>query len=84
VARDTELRPAEKLRLLLGFDRLFGLDLARDRKAGLEPEILAIISRREAARRAGDWATADALRAELLQCGIKIKDRADGTDWERV
>jgi cysteinyl-tRNA synthetase len=78
------LRAAEKLHLLLRFDEVFGLDLGRAGKDTLDDELLSLIARRHEARRMRDWATADALRAELLERGIKIKDRADGTNWERL
>lgn len=54
----------------------------RDRaaEAGLsEAEIEAIIERRRAARKAKDFAAADAARDELAAAGIDLKDNPDGT-----
>jgi cysteinyl-tRNA synthetase len=40
------------------------------------------IQARLAARRARDWAAADAIRDELLAKGVSLMDRPDGdTDW---
>ena len=46
-------------------------------------EIEALIAQREAARKARDFAAADAIRDELAANGISIEDGADGTRWRR-
>ena len=62
--------------------------LARQRRRRLtslnisEAEIEERIARRAEARKARDWATADAIRDELLARGIELKDSADGTTWD--
>jgi cysteinyl-tRNA synthetase len=43
-----------------------------------------LIEKRNAARAAKDFATADALRDELAAAGIQIEDGADGTTWRRA
>ncbi len=43
----------------------------------------ALIEKRNAARAAKDFATADAFRDQLSAAGIKIEDGADGTSWRR-
>ena len=49
-----------------------------------DAEVEERLARRRAARKAKDFAAADALRAELEAAGIVLKDRPDGrTDWER-
>ncbi len=46
-------------------------------------DIEALIEKRNAARAAKDFATADAVRDELALAGIKIEDGASGTTWRR-
>ncbi|MDQ6950178.1 MAG: cysteine--tRNA ligase [Mariprofundales bacterium] len=46
-------------------------------------EIEALITRRNQARQARDFAAADAVRAELDAMGITLKDTLDGTTWMR-
>jgi len=47
-------------------------------------EIEAAIARRLAARRARDYATADAIRADLAKRGIMLEDTPAGTTWRRA
>lgn len=42
------------------------------------PEVLTLVQRREAARAARDWATADALRAEIAAQGWQVQDTPAG------
>lgn len=46
-----------------------------------EKALFKRIDERNAARAAKDWAMADAIRDELLEKGIEIKDSAEGTTW---
>ena len=46
-------------------------------------DIEALIEKRNAARTAKDFATADAVRDQLTAAGIKIEDGAGGTSWRR-
>ncbi|MBR5925946.1 MAG: cysteine--tRNA ligase [Firmicutes bacterium] len=52
--------------------------LRKEDSEAIEPEIQALIDKRQAARAAKDWATADAIRDELAAKGITIKDTKDG------
>jgi cyanophycinase-like exopeptidase len=46
----------------------------------LPPEVRALVARREEARGRRDWATADALRAELAERGYHLRDTPRGPD----
>ncbi|MBR1776957.1 MAG: cysteine--tRNA ligase [Alphaproteobacteria bacterium] len=48
-----------------------------------ESEIEALIQKRAEARKAKDFATADAVRKELADKGIIIEDTPTGTQWKR-
>jgi cysteinyl-tRNA synthetase len=43
-------------------------------EAAPDAKIQALINRRAQARKTGDWATADRLRAELQKCGVVVRD----------
>ena len=49
-----------------------------------ETEIEALIRKRADARKAKDFATADAVRKELADKGIVIEDTPSGTQWKRI
>jgi cysteinyl-tRNA synthetase len=81
---DERLPAAARHRAVLAFDRFLGLDL--DRAAGHELPRGAreLIARREAARAARDWATADRLRGDLAGMGVEVSDAPGGTSWRLV
>ena len=71
------------------FDRLVSLTdvlgLIVDRKEEmLDAEIEKLIEERQAARKAKDFARADAIRDELLEKGIILKDTREGVQWKRA
>ena len=49
-----------------------------------DQEIQRMLQQREAARHEKDFATADQIRDALLEMGITIEDRADGTLWRKT
>lgn len=54
---------------------------ARRRNIDME-KMKAILSKREAARLAKDWALSDALREELAKMGVTARDTPTGQDWD--
>ena len=84
-----EMNDATKKALITSFDEVLGLDLtvaeaAAEVDAELESFVLAKIEERKAAKKEKDFAKADAIRAELLERGVQIKDTREGTVWELV
>ena len=85
-----------KLELIKDFDYVLSLELQENGKklaensdnAGIDAEleafVLAKIEERAAAKKAKDFATADAIRDELLAKGVAIKDTREGVKWELV
>jgi cysteinyl-tRNA synthetase len=48
-----------------------------------DEEVEALIRKREGARMAEDWETADRIRQELKRMGIEVTDTKDGSLWRR-
>ena len=68
---------------MLGLDLLSGkgAESAEPVDAGLAAEIEALIAKRAEARKAKDWAAADAIRDELAARHVVLKDTPDGVQW---
>jgi cysteinyl-tRNA synthetase len=78
---DEGLPAAARHRAALAFDRVLGLDLDRAAGQELPPGAEELIARREAARAARDWASADRLRDDLAALGVEVSDTRGGTSW---
>ena len=88
-----DINDATKRALIGSFDQVLGLDLlekaAALREKAAAPvegaeEIEALIAKRREAKKAKDWAAADAIRDQLKAMGVEIKDSKEGTTWTRV
>ncbi len=82
VPRISELAVAERVRLLLDFDRVLGLRLdqveARGARA-ISEEVLSLLRRRDEARAARNWKLSDQMRDELKARGYEVQDTPQGT-----
>ena len=88
-----DVNDATKRALIGSFDQVLGLDLlekaAALREKAAAPvegaeEIEALIAKRLEAKKAKNWAEADAIRDQLKAMGVEIKDSKEGTTWTRV
>jgi cysteinyl-tRNA synthetase len=81
VAADGDLAPGARRGLLLDFDQVLGLDLDAPAEAvgrELPAGAAELLERRAAARAAGDYETSDALRSELSEIGVEVRDTPEG------
>ncbi len=93
-ALKADTNDATKLALVESFDKVLSLDLIGHAKslleggADIDPELLEYINeqiqKRAEAKKAKDFATADAIRNELLERGVEIKDTREGVKWQLV
>ena len=57
---------------------------ANEEDAELENYVLGKIEERKAAKKAKDFALADAIRNELLEKGIILEDTREGVKWRKA
>ena len=89
----SDLSAATKRAVIGSFDQVLGLDLLEKAQAvrmqatapveGAE-EVEALIAQRAEAKKAKDWGRADAIRDQLKEMGIEIKDTPNGVEWKRI
>jgi cysteinyl-tRNA synthetase len=82
VASHADLDHSQRRALLLDFDRVLGLSLGAPaaEEAPLPAGAADLLERRAAARAARDWATADAVRAQLAAMGVEVRDTEHGQE----
>jgi cysteinyl-tRNA synthetase len=78
---DESLPPAARYASVAAFDRFLGLDLAAEVGQALPAGAEELIGRREQARAARDFATADHLRDRLAALGVEVTDTRAGPSW---
>ena len=74
--REKLLAALDRINSVLGF-----MDLE---PTGADPEVEALIEKRELARSQKDWPAADDLRREMEEMGIEVIDTQDGPQWRRT
>ena len=82
-----DISDATKLALVKDFERVLSLGLLREEEQHDEELVSFVeqkIAERKAAKKEKDFAKADAIREELLQKGIVLKDTREGTVWEKA
>jgi cysteinyl-tRNA synthetase len=78
----SDLAPGARAALLLGWDRVLGLDLDRAPAAAhLPPGAPDLLEQRAKARAAKDYGTSDRLRSELAAMGVIVSDSPEGQRW---
>lgn len=86
VLKDNELNDVTKFKLVEDFDTVLSLDLTKKEEvkieSALEEDIKKKIEERSEAKKARNFAKADAIRDELLSNGIKLIDTREGTTYE--
>jgi cysteinyl-tRNA synthetase len=75
---------AEKMARALDWARAHGLDTSAIAAQTIsDDEVEGLIAERNAARKARDFARADAIRTQLADAGILVEDTKDGMRWKR-
>ena len=83
--KDEQVNGYTKLDLIRKFDKVFAVNLITEKKkADNEEEILALIEKRNEAKKNKDYDLADSIRNELLDKGIELIDTREGTTYKVI
>ena len=52
-----------------------------DPRSTIDPFVVSLLTVRDRAREARDWATADLIRDQLAAAGVEVRDGTDGSSW---
>ena len=78
-----DINDATKYKLISDFDKVLSLDLFKEEIKEIDEEFIKEkINERNIAKQNKDFTRADAIRDELLQMGIILKDTREGTKFE--
>jgi cysteinyl-tRNA synthetase len=81
--KDGDIPDGEKLSVIGEMDRVFGLELLAEQDRSLDAGIEALITERNEARKAKNFARSDEIRDLLKNQGIILEDGPQGTRWKR-
>lgn len=76
--KDKEVSNKEKYNLLLDFDKIFSLNLAKIKKTKIPSKIKKLIEKREKYRQEKNWKKSDKIRKEIEKMGYKVEDTKKG------
>lgn len=86
VLNNKDLNSAQKLALLLSFDKILGLGMETWQEDQIEitGELQTLLDKRSTARAAKDWAGSDLVREEIKALGYEVKDIAGEQKLKRI
>ena len=73
----------EVYELMINLDKVIGILGSIKKEEKLPDEVIELINKREEARKAKDWKTADQIREQLRKMGIIIQDTPQGVKWRK-
>jgi len=79
------LSPSDRDKILAALGRINSvLGVMKLDPPDTDPDVEALIEKRELARSRKDWSTADGLRKEIEKMGVEVIDTSDGPRWRRI
>jgi len=84
VIKDEKLSNKEKEKIVLEFDKIFGLRLKKVKKLKIPQEVKKLVEQREKYRRKKEWEKADAIREKLKKMGYLIEDTKEGPKIKKI
>jgi cysteinyl-tRNA synthetase len=81
---DQKISNKEKYKILLNFDRVFGLGLERVKRIKIPQEIKELVKIREEYRKEGEFEKADEIRKKIKEMGYWIEDTKEGPRIKKI
>lgn len=82
--KDPKISNKEKYNLLLDFDKVFGLNLAKIKKTKIPAKVKKLAEKREKYRRQKNWKKADQIRKEIREMGYGVEDTDEGPKIKKI
>ena len=82
--KDEQVNGHTKLELIKKFDKVFSINLIKEKSKNEDKEILDLIEKRSEAKKNKDFELADSIRSELENRGIILVDTREGTTYKIV
>ncbi len=79
IIKDEKVKSVDKKKILINFDKVLGLDLAKIKRAVIPSSVKKLVEKREKLRKAQKWAEADKTRKQIEKQGFKIEDTSGGS-----
>jgi cysteinyl-tRNA synthetase len=74
IVKDKKISAKDKIKLIADFDKIFGLDLFKEKEKEIPKEIKKLAEKRETYRKQKNWQKADEIRNQIEKMGYTIKD----------
>lgn len=82
--KSPQLSNQEKHKLILDFDKVFGLGLKDIKKEKIPAELLSLAKQREEYRRTEKWQKADEIREKIKKLGYWVEDTKEGQQIKKL
>lgn len=82
--KDKNISNKDKYKLLLDFDKIFGLNLKGIKEIKIPQKLKALVKKREGFRKKDNWEKSDELRKQIEGMGYKIEDTEKGPKVKKI
>ncbi len=76
--KDKKVKDRNKKKILIDWDKILGLDLAKAKKLIVPSSVKKLVEKRESLRKQKKWAEADKFRKQIEKQGFRVEDSANG------
>jgi len=82
--KDTEISPKYKYKILIDFDKIFGLNLNRVKETKIPNSVKELVELRKKYRSQNNWQKSDEVRKEIKNLGWWVEDTTEGPKLKKL